>query len=70
MKNRIIKITDDKLKELFAEIDEGKIDNDSMHELNVDAALASVKLTELIPEVPEFNAKYFSANHPKTKEAK
>ena len=41
-----------------------------MEGLNVEAAMENVKFTELIPEIPEFNAKYFSQNHPKTKEAK
>ena len=38
-----------------------------MEGLNVEAAMENVKFTELIPEIPEFNAKYFSQNHPKTK---
>lgn len=41
-----------------------------MHDLNVNAALENVRFSELVPEIPEFNAKYFSQDHPKTKEAK
>lgn len=48
-------------------MEEGKLDNDSMHDLSVEAAMENVKLSELAEDIPFYDHKYFSQNHPKTK---